>query len=172
VWRGRPHVNRCAVSAAVVKPTVPVTSGMLPRPSGRRRSRSGKRRFRCAGFSTSTRRAGMMARSTSDAAASGGNPFRIGVDGDGAAVIAKYARWLRDQRHLLRAFDELQGKDLFCAPKPCHGICCCGSPTTREERVPWWRSAAWSPPTYPGFVHRQGGRVEIRSTAAAAGDAV
>ncbi len=43
-----------------------------------------------------------------------GNPFRIGVDGDRAAVIAKHARWLRDQHHLLRALDELRGKDLLC----------------------------------------------------------
>jgi len=28
-----------------------------------------------------------------------GNPFRIGVDGDRATVIAKHARWLRDQRN-------------------------------------------------------------------------
>ena len=26
-----------------------------------------------------------------------GNPFRIGVDGDRAAVIAKHERWLADQ---------------------------------------------------------------------------
>ena len=26
-----------------------------------------------------------------------GNPFRIGPDGDRAAVIAKYERWLADQ---------------------------------------------------------------------------
>jgi hypothetical protein len=32
-----------------------------------------------------------------------GNPFRIGVDGNRATVIAKYARWLRRQHHLLRA---------------------------------------------------------------------
>ena len=52
-----------------------------------------------------------------------GNPFRIGVDGDRATVIAKHARWLRDQHHLLRALDELRGKDLlcFCAPAACHG---------------------------------------------------
>jgi hypothetical protein len=52
-----------------------------------------------------------------------GNPLRIGVDGDRAAVIAKHARWLQDQHHLLRALDELRGKDLlcFCAPAVCHG---------------------------------------------------
>jgi Domain of unknown function (DUF4326) len=60
-----------------------------------------------------------------------GNPFRIGVDGDRAAIIAKHARWLRDQHHLLRALDELRGKDLlcFCAPAACPAIWCCGSPT-------------------------------------------
>src|SRR5882724_7414423 len=31
-----------------------------------------------------------------------GNPFRTGRDGDRATVIAKYERWLADQRHLLR----------------------------------------------------------------------
>ena len=47
-----------------------------------------------------------------------GNPFRIGRDGDRATVIAKHARWLADQHHLLRALDELRGRDLvcFCAP--------------------------------------------------------
>ena len=52
-----------------------------------------------------------------------GNPFRIGRDGDRATVIAKHEAWLRSQGHLLRALDELRGKDLvcFCAPLPCHG---------------------------------------------------
>jgi hypothetical protein len=52
-----------------------------------------------------------------------GNPFRIGPDGDRAAVIAKYERWLAQQPQLLRALDELCGRDLvcFCAPRPCHG---------------------------------------------------
>ncbi len=47
-----------------------------------------------------------------------GNPFRIGPDGDRAAVIAKHERWFADQHHLLRALDELCGRDLvcFCAP--------------------------------------------------------
>jgi hypothetical protein len=52
-----------------------------------------------------------------------GNPFRIVADGDRAAVIAKHALWLADQHDLLRALDELRGRDLvcFCAPLPCHG---------------------------------------------------
>src|SRR6516165_12823646 len=52
-----------------------------------------------------------------------GNPFRIGRDGDRAAVIAKYEQWLADQHHLLRALDELRGRNLvcFCAPRACHG---------------------------------------------------
>ena len=52
-----------------------------------------------------------------------GNPFRIGSDGDRDAVIARHAAWLRDQHHLLRALDELRGRDLvcFCAPLACHG---------------------------------------------------
>ena len=74
-----------------------------------------------------------------------GNPFRIGVDGDRAAVIAKHARWLRDQHHLLRALDELRGKDLlcFCAPAACHGdLLLRLANAAREERIAWWRSAA------------------------------
>ena len=43
-----------------------------------------------------------------------GNPFRIGIDGDRAAVIAKYEWWLRNQHHLLRALDELRGQNLLC----------------------------------------------------------
>jgi Domain of unknown function (DUF4326) len=73
-----------------------------------------------------------------------GNPFRIGVDGDRAAVIAKHARWLRDQHHLLRALDELRGKDLlcFCAPAACHGdLLLRLANASREERIAWWRAA-------------------------------
>ena len=52
-----------------------------------------------------------------------GNPFRIGAHGSRAMVIKKYADWLRTQHHLLRALDELRGKDLvcYCAPQDCHG---------------------------------------------------
>ena len=71
-----------------------------------------------------------------------GNPFRIGPDGDRAAVIAKYAGWLRDQHHLLRALDELRGRDLvcFCAPLACHGdLLLWLANVTRDERIAWWR---------------------------------
>lgn len=74
-----------------------------------------------------------------------GNPFRIGVDGDRATVIAKHARWLRDQHHLLRALDELRSRDLlcFCAPAACHGdLLLQLANASREERIVWWRSAA------------------------------
>ena len=73
-----------------------------------------------------------------------GNPFRIGRDGDRAAVIAKYERWLADQHHLLRALDELRGRDLvcFCAPRACHGdLLLQLANATREARVAWWRAA-------------------------------
>jgi len=71
-----------------------------------------------------------------------GNPFRIGPDGDRATVIAKYERWLADQRHLLRALDELSGCDLvcFCAPQLCHGdLLLRLANATREARIAWWR---------------------------------
>ena len=72
-----------------------------------------------------------------------GNPFRIGPDGDRAAVIAKYERWLADQHDLLRALDELRGRNLvcFCAPRPCHGdllLRLANAP--REQRIAWWRA--------------------------------
>ena len=66
-------------------------------------------------------------------------------DCERATVIAKHARWLRDQHHLLRALDELRGKDLlcFCAPAACHGdLLLRLANATREERIAWWRSAA------------------------------
>jgi Domain of unknown function (DUF4326) len=72
-----------------------------------------------------------------------GNPFRIGRDGDRAAVIGKYERWLADQNHLLRALDELRGCDLvcFCAPRACHGdLLLKLADATREQRVAWWRA--------------------------------
>src|SRR5207302_6414693 len=101
-----------------------------------------KRRFRCTGFPTSTRPASTTARSTSGAAAN--RATRFGVDGDRAAVITKYSRWLRDQHHLLRDLDELRGKDLlcFCALAACHGdLLLRLANASREERIAWWRSA-------------------------------
>lgn len=71
-----------------------------------------------------------------------GNPFRIGPDGDRTAVIAQHERWLADQPALLRALDELRGKDLvcFCAPQACHGdLLLRLANATRDERVAWWR---------------------------------
>jgi hypothetical protein len=71
-----------------------------------------------------------------------GNPFRIGPDGDRAAVIAKFERWIADQHQLLRALDELRGRDLvcFCAPLPCHGdLLLRLAIATREARIAWWR---------------------------------
>lgn len=70
------------------------------------------------------------------------NPFRIGPDGDRAAVIRKYERWLGDQRHLLRALAELRGRDLvcLCAPLACHGDCLLWlANATCVQRVAWWR---------------------------------
>ena len=72
-----------------------------------------------------------------------GNPFRIGPDGDRTVVIAKHERWLADQHHLLRALDELRGRDLvcFCAPRPCHGdLLMWLANATRAERIAWWRA--------------------------------
>lgn len=74
-----------------------------------------------------------------------GNPFVIGRDGDRATVIAKYERYLRSRHDLLRALDELRGKDLvcFCAPLACHGdLLLQLANATREERIAWWREAA------------------------------
>src|ERR1700733_12687520 len=71
-----------------------------------------------------------------------GNPFRIGVDGDRAMVIARHEAWLRAQSNLLGALDELRGKDLvcFCAPQPCHGdLLRRLANATREQRIAWWR---------------------------------
>lgn len=72
-----------------------------------------------------------------------GNPFRIGEDGDRAAVIAKHERWLADQHQLLRALDQLRGHDLvcFCAPRACHGdLLLRLANATREARIVWWRA--------------------------------
>lgn len=71
-----------------------------------------------------------------------GDPFRIGPDGDRAAVILKHERWLSVQHELLQALDELCGRDLvcFCAPRSCHGdllLRLANAP--RDVRVDWWR---------------------------------
>ncbi|ESQ79167.1 DUF4326 domain-containing protein [Asticcacaulis sp. YBE204] len=71
-----------------------------------------------------------------------GNPFRVGADGDRAAVIAKHERWLCEQVDLLRALDELRGRDLlcFCAPAACHGdLLLRLANCPRDERVAWYR---------------------------------
>ena len=63
-----------------------------------------------------------------------GNPFRIGQDGDRAAVIAKYERWLADQHHLLRALDELRGHSFAGARRsPAMAISCAASPMPRAK---------------------------------------
>ena len=71
-----------------------------------------------------------------------GNPFRIGPDGDRAAVIAKQEAWLRGQHHLLRALPSLRGMDLvcFCAPARCHGdLLLRLANGSREDLIAWWR---------------------------------
>lgn len=71
-----------------------------------------------------------------------GNPFIIVRDGDRVGVIAKHEQWLADQHHLLRALEELCGRDLvcFCAPRSCHGdLLIRLANTTREQRIEWWR---------------------------------
>jgi hypothetical protein len=70
-------------------------------------------------------------------------PFGHLADGDRAAVIVKHARWLADQHHLLRALDELRGRDLvcFCAPLACHGdLLKRLANASRDERIAWWRA--------------------------------
>ena len=60
-----------------------------------------------------------------------------------AAVIVKHERWLADRHHLLRALDELRGRDLvcFCAPLACHGdLLARLANANRDERIVWWRS--------------------------------
>ena len=51
-----------------------------------------------------------------------GNPFKIGLNGTRAEVIAKYRTGLLQQPDLMAALPELRGKDLvcWCAPEPCH----------------------------------------------------
>jgi hypothetical protein len=62
-----------------------------------------------------------------------GNPFTIGKDGDRAAVVAKYRRWLWDNhradREVRRALYDLLASAhqgplelvCWCAPQACHG---------------------------------------------------
>jgi hypothetical protein len=71
------------------------------------------------------------------------NPFQIGPDGDRAAVIAQYERWLAYQHHLFRTLDELRRRDLvcFCAPRPCHGdLPLRLANALPSEPIAWWRA--------------------------------
>ncbi len=52
------------------------------------------------------------------------NPFKVGRDGTRQEVIAKYERYLLEERpDLLCRLPELRGRVLgcWCAPAPCHG---------------------------------------------------
>jgi hypothetical protein len=52
------------------------------------------------------------------------NPFKIGKDGNREEVLAKYERYLLEERpDLIYRLPELRGKVLgcWCAPNPCHG---------------------------------------------------
>ncbi len=52
-----------------------------------------------------------------------GNPFKIGVHSDRAAVIEEYREYILTKPELLKALPELYGKTLgcWCAPRACHG---------------------------------------------------
>ena len=52
-----------------------------------------------------------------------GNPFKIGVHGNRAEVIARYGAWVRTQGQILKSLKSLTGKRLgcYCKPQPCHG---------------------------------------------------
>lgn len=52
-----------------------------------------------------------------------GNPFRIGKDGDGPTVLAKYREHVTSKPHLMALLPSLKGKVLacWCKPGPCHG---------------------------------------------------
>jgi len=74
-----------------------------------------------------------------------GNPFRIGRDGDRAAVLRRHERWLRDQHDLLRRIGKLRCRNLvcFCAPLGCHGhLLLRLANGKREELIAWWRRDA------------------------------
>jgi hypothetical protein len=71
-----------------------------------------------------------------------GNPFRIGPDGDRAAVIAKYERWLADQHHLLRARRAARPRSRLLlraarlSRRSAAAACECGA----DARIAWWRA--------------------------------
>ena len=94
-----------------------------------------------------------------------GNPFRIGVDGDRATVIAKHARWLRDQHHLLRALDELRSKRsallLRAGGMPRRSVAAARQRVARRaHRVV--ALGGMTPPTQRAVATRQGGDPIIR----------
>ena len=99
-----------------------------------------------------------------------GNPFRIGVDGDRAAVIAKHARWLRISITCCARSTNFAAKfAVLLPPAACHGdLLLRLANASREERIAWWRLAGLPPSTHRAVAGRQGGRAELRSPAAAA----
>jgi hypothetical protein len=74
-----------------------------------------------------------------------GNPFRIGRDGDRAAVLLRHERWLHDQHGLLRRIGELRDRNLVCfrVPLGCHGrLLLRLANGMRDELIGWWRGEA------------------------------
>ncbi len=71
-----------------------------------------------------------------------GNPYEIGADGTREDVVAKHARWLADQTHLLRRLSELSKADslvCYCHPSKCHGdLLAWLADASREQRIAWW----------------------------------
>ena len=55
-----------------------------------------------------------------------GNPYRVGVDGEGSLVMRLYRAWVIGNSFLMGSLPELDGKVLGCwckkrGDEPCHG---------------------------------------------------
>src|SRR5262245_45541659 len=77
-----------------------------------------------------------------------GNPYRIGPDGDRAAVIAQYRRYLWRRKDLLARLPELTGKRLgcWCHPQPCHAAVLIAA---------WWALVAQQAPPPKGATDEE-----------------
>lgn len=73
-----------------------------------------------------------------DRASKWGNPFEIGPTCTREQSVAKFREWFPQQKHLVDALGELDGKVLgcWCAPKKCHA--CVLAEEVNKRAHPWW----------------------------------
>jgi hypothetical protein len=167
VWRGRPHVNGCAVPAAAVEATAPVTCGLdtAPfRPPSLTKRETEVWMCRVLNKHAAGRHDGAI---YIGRGSKWGNPFRIGVDGvlrpSSLSMLAGFATSIsccaRSMSFAARVCCA------FAPPRHAMAICCCGSRTRRAKNASRGGVRRHDQRPHPQIQTDTGGSVEIWSAA-------